>query len=112
SRSASRELPRDRVEQRLGCLGDLIDGPVERVAMTGGWLPEAAQLADELERGLPDLIGRGDLGTLAETLDASAHAATLPRPRAQRRVSSRTRAAAWCARRPASSSGRRAGSPH
>ena len=68
---------------------------------------------DELERGLADLVGRRDLGTVAETLDASAHAATLPRRPAQRRVSSRTGPRCHRGRgRRRHSSGRRPGSPN
>src|SRR3954470_20705176 len=47
------------VEQVLGDVGDLVDGPVERLLVGRRRLGRAAHLADELEGGGRDLRGGG-----------------------------------------------------
>jgi hypothetical protein len=75
----SRELPRDRVEELPGGLRDLVDRSVEGIAVTRGGLTEPAHLADELERGVVDLVGRCDVCAFTKALDAPAHPGRLPR---------------------------------
>src|SRR5215472_15298962 len=66
------------VKQFLRGCGDRGDSLVERLGVMAGRRPEAADLADVLERGGPD-VGVGDLlGVgLAECLNAAAHATTV-----------------------------------
>src|SRR6266545_3168565 len=68
----------ERLEQLPGGRGDLLDGRGERRLVGPGRLPVAADLADELQRGGPDLLVGGVRVRGAERLDAAAHAVTLP----------------------------------
>src|SRR6202022_2258986 len=75
--SLGRQVPRSTYsetgQEMLRGAGDLVDRPVEHVGVGLGRLSEAADLADELQRGGADLlVGGGFLGT-AKCLDAAAH---------------------------------------
>src|SRR5216683_6096405 len=80
SRAADGEVLGDRQEQALGGKRDLVDRPLECLMVLPRRLAEAAHLAHELACGSADLLIGGDYVSLAQSLDASAHATKIRGP--------------------------------
>ena len=55
----------DGFQEMLRRMGDLVDRSVERLLVGSGRLSIATDLADELERGGPDLLVANNLVTVA-----------------------------------------------
>src|SRR4051794_1637183 len=65
------------VEQVLGDVGDLVDGPVERLLVRRRRPGRAAHLADELHGGGRDLRGGGRRLEVVQRADVAAHGSSL-----------------------------------
>jgi hypothetical protein len=74
---ARRGVRNERVEELVGCLRHLVDGPSESDFVSFGGPREAAQLADELEGRRADLFIRGRRPEVVESLDVSTHMKSL-----------------------------------
>src|SRR5262245_872679 len=72
--AVARRSPGDeRVEEMTGGVRDLVDGAGEGDLVGPRGPGEAAQLADELERGGPDLVIRGRRREVVQRLDGATH---------------------------------------
>src|SRR5258708_1618997 len=68
---------REVLEKTVACTGDFLDGGVGRGLVHLRWLVIAADLADKLEGGGGNVIGRDGFSGTAEYFDAAAHTWTL-----------------------------------
>src|SRR5438445_13415996 len=82
-RAVGGKVPGDRLEQALGRECDLVHRPLERHLVPPRGLAESAHLAHELPCRGADLVLGGDHVSLAQGLDASAHATTIRGPGAR-----------------------------